>query len=107
MVGQHTFNTPDKRLLQEEGIGQIQHFLTQGLGIPAHEIVFHEDVWAGGGNFGPSIEYFSRGLELGNQVYMQYEQLPDGGFRELRTKVIDMGAGLERWTWFSQAFDVL
>ncbi len=103
MVGQHTFNTPEKHVyFKEEGIQQIQHFLTQGLGIPAHEIVFHEDVWAGGGNFGPSIEYFSRGLELGNQVYMQYEQLPDGGFRELRTKVIDMGAGLERWTWFSQ-----
>ncbi|CAJ36284.1 alanine--tRNA ligase [Methanocella arvoryzae] len=103
MVGQHTFNTPEKHVyFKEEGIGQIQHFLTQGLGIPAHEIVFHEDVWAGGGNFGPSIEYFSRGLELGNQVYMQYEQTPDGGFKELRTKVIDMGAGLERWAWFSQ-----
>lgn len=102
MVGQHVFNSPDKFVyFKEEGIAQIQHFLTQGLGIPAHEIVFHEDVWAGGGNFGPSIEYFSRGLELGNQVYMQYEQLPDG-FRELKTKVIDMGAGLERWAWFSQ-----
>lgn len=102
MVGQHTFNTPDKHVyFKEEGIGQIQHFLTQGLGIPSHEIIFHEDVWAGGGNFGPSIEYFSRGLELGNQVYMQYEQTPEG-FRELKTKVIDMGAGLERWTWFSQ-----
>jgi alanyl-tRNA synthetase len=102
MVGQHTFNTPERHVyFKEEGIAQIQEFLTKGLGIPAHEIVFHEDVWAGGGNFGPSIEYFSRGLELGNQVYMQYEQLPDG-FRELRTKVIDMGAGLERWAWFSQ-----
>ncbi len=104
MVGQHTFNTPSKHVyFKEEGIEQIQHFLTKGgLGIPAHEIVFHEDVWAGGGNFGPSIEYFSRGLELGNQVYMQYEQLPDGGFQELKTQVIDMGAGLERWAWFSQ-----
>lgn len=102
MVGQHTFNTPERYVyFKEEGIAQIQEFLTKGLGIPAHEIVFHEDVWAGGGNFGPSIEYFSRGLELGNQVYIQYEQLPDG-FRELRTKVIDMGAGLERWAWFSQ-----
>jgi len=102
MVGQHTFNTPERHVyFKEEGIAQIQEFLTRGLGIPAGEIVFHEDVWAGGGNFGPSIEYFSRGLELGNQVYMQYEQLPDG-FRELKTKVIDMGAGLERWAWFSQ-----
>jgi len=102
MVGQHTFNTPEKHVyFKEEGIAQIHEFLTKGLGIPSNEIVYHEDVWAGGGNFGPSIEYFSRGLELGNQVYMQYEQLPDG-FRELKTKVIDMGAGLERWAWFSQ-----
>ena len=103
MAGQHTFNTPDRYVyFKEEGIAQIHEFLTKGLGIPADELIFHEDVWAGGGNFGPSIEYFARGLELGNQVYMQFEQLPDEGFRELKTKVIDMGAGLERWAWFSQ-----
>ena len=63
MVGQHTFNTPEKHVyFKEEGIAQIHEFLTKGLGIPADELVFHEDVWAGGGNFGPSIEYFSRGL---------------------------------------------
>ncbi|MBD3388572.1 MAG: alanine--tRNA ligase [Candidatus Altiarchaeales archaeon] len=103
MVGQHTFNTPDRHVyFKDEGILQMHEFLTEGLGIKSSEIFYHEDVWAGGGNYGPSMEFFSRGLELGNQVYMQYEVLPDGSSRELRTKVIDMGAGLERWSWFSQ-----
>ncbi|MFH1835356.1 MAG: alanine--tRNA ligase, partial [Methanobacteriota archaeon] len=103
MAGQHTFNTPEKHVyFKDEGILQMHEFLTKGLGIKPAEIFYHEDVWAGGGNFGPSMEFFSRGLELGNQVYMQYEVLPDGSHRELKTKVIDMGAGLERWSWFSQ-----
>ncbi|HHQ45097.1 MAG TPA: alanine--tRNA ligase [Candidatus Altiarchaeales archaeon] len=103
MVGQHTFNTAKvKSYFKEEGIRQIHEFLTKGLGINPSELVYHEDVWAGGGNYGPSMEFFSRGLELGNQVYMQYQVLPDGTRKELDTKVIDMGAGLERWSWFSQ-----
>ncbi len=103
MAGQHTFNTPEKHVyFKDEGILQMHEFLTKGLGIKPAEIFYHEDVWAGGGNFGPSMEFFSRGLELGNQVYMQYEVLPDGSHMELKTKVIDMGAGLERWSWFSQ-----
>jgi len=103
MVGQHTFNTKENHVyFKDEGILQMHEFLTKGLGIKDKEIYYHEDVWAGGGNFGPSMEFFSRGLELGNQVYMQYEILPDGSHQELKTKVIDMGAGLERWSWFSQ-----
>ncbi|MFC2162810.1 alanine--tRNA ligase-related protein, partial [Candidatus Altiarchaeota archaeon] len=103
MVGQHTFNTKDRHVyFKDEGILQMHEFLTKGLGIDAKELYYHEDVWAGGGNYGPSLEFFARGLELGNQVYMQYEVLPDGTSRELKTKVIDMGAGLERWSWFSQ-----
>ena len=103
MVGQHTFNTQKRYVyFKKEGIKQMHEFLTRGLGIKPDELTYHEDVWAGGGNYGPSMEFFSRGLELGNQVYMQYEVLPDGSSRELKTKVIDMGAGLERWSWFSQ-----
>jgi alanyl-tRNA synthetase len=103
MVGQHTFNTPERHVFfKDEGILQMHEFLTMGLGINPAEICYHEDVWAGGGNFGPSMEFFCRGLELGNQVYMQYKVLPDGSSKELNTRVIDMGAGLERWSWFSQ-----
>ena len=43
-------------------------WLTEELGIDPDEITFIEDVWAGGGNLGPSIEYFVGGLELGNMV---------------------------------------
>nr|MDO8100723.1 alanine--tRNA ligase [Candidatus Njordarchaeota archaeon] len=100
MVGQHAFNKPGKFIyFKDECIRYNYERLTTGLGIPGEEITFVEDVWAGGGNFGPSIEYFVRGLELGNQVFMQFEQLPDGTSRELATKVIDHGTGLERYPW--------
>jgi alanyl-tRNA synthetase len=100
MVGEHVFNKPGKFIyFKDECIRYNYERLTSGLGISGAEISFVEDVWAGGGNFGPSIEYFIRGLELGNQVFMQFEQLPDGSSRELATKVIDHGTGLERYPW--------
>jgi alanyl-tRNA synthetase len=48
---------------------------------------------------GPSIEYFIRGLEVGNMVFMQYKTFPDGSREELDIKVIDVGVGLERIVW--------
>lgn len=56
-------------------------------------------MWAGGGNLGPSIEYFVRGLEVGNMVFMQYKTFHDGSREELAIKVIDVGIGLERIPW--------
>jgi len=102
MIGQHAFNTQNTGLFywKEEAIGHDLGFM-KALGIKEEEIVFQEDVWVGGGNLGPSMEYFVKGLELGNCVFMQYEQLPDGRVRELKTKVIDMGAGLARFPWIS------
>lgn len=58
-----------------------------------------EDVWSGGGNLGPSVEYFINGLEVGNMVFMQYKYFPDGSYEELGVKVIDVGIGLERIPW--------
>jgi alanyl-tRNA synthetase len=55
-------------------------WLTEELEIDPDEITLIEDVWAGGGNLGPSIEYFINGLELGNMVFMQYKTFPDGVF---------------------------
>ncbi len=100
MIGQHAFMAP-KDWSQERYFTDIHNWLKQGLGLPNSEITFHEDAWAGGGNFGPCMEYFSRGLELGNQVYMLYEQTPSGN-KELNLKVLDMGMGHERNAWFSQ-----
>lgn len=100
MIGQHAFMTKEE-WDQDKVFRDIYNWLVIGLGLPKEEITFHEDVWAGGGNFGPCMEYFSRGLELGNQVYMLYEQTPTGN-KELRLKVLDMGMGHERNAWFTQ-----
>ncbi|MFH1221579.1 MAG: alanine--tRNA ligase [Candidatus Micrarchaeota archaeon] len=101
MIGQHAFNNSKTGdfYWKDEAIGHDIEYLTH-LGIPIEELVFQEDVWAGGGNFGPSMEYFVRGLELGNCVFMQYE-VTKTGHRELKTKVIDMGAGLSRLSWIT------
>ena len=100
MIGQHAFMKP-KDWNQAKYFTDIHNWLKQGLGLGNDEIIFHEDAWAGGGNFGPCMEYFSRGLELGNQVYMLYEQTPTG-YKELNLKVLDMGMGHERNAWFTQ-----
>ncbi len=101
MVGQHAFNTKKSGLFywKDEALMHDINCM-KALGIPESELIFQEDVWAGGGNFGPSMEYFVGGLELGNCVFMQYEVTPAGS-RELRTKVIDMGAGLSRFAWMT------
>lgn len=101
MIGQHAFMPPEK-WDQAKYFRDIHSWLKRGLGLPNKEIVFHEDAWAGGGNFGPCMEYFSRGLELGNQVYMMFEKTPSGS-KELNLKVLDMGMGHERNAWFSKA----
>ena len=101
MVGEHAFNFPGRYIyFKDEGIFYIYKLLTDGFGIPSEEIFFHEDSWEGGGNAGPSIEFFVQGLELGNQVYMQFKKV-NNKLVELDTKVIDMGAGLERFPWLT------
>lgn len=37
-----------------------------------------------------------RYLEIGNSVFMQYQKMADGGFKELPQKNVDFGGGLER-----------
>lgn len=103
MIGQHQFVAPEE-WDQNKAFEEIMKWLTSGLGLPKEEITFHEDAWAGGGNFGPCMEYFSRGVELGNQVYMMFEQddETENGFKDLSLKVLDMGMGMERNAWFSQ-----
>ncbi len=101
MIGQHAFNTKATGdfYWKNEAISHDINCLLN-LGIHEEEITFLEDVWLGGGNFGPCIEYFARGLELGNCVFMQYKITKDGA-KELENKVIDMGAGLERFAWIT------
>jgi len=100
MVGELVFNKPGKFIyFMDDGIKYIHDYLTTGLGIKSKEIIYHEDAWGGGGNLGSSMEFFIRGLEVGNQVYMTYKVEPNGRYSKLSTTVIDMGAGLGRSTW--------
>nr|MDO8088958.1 alanine--tRNA ligase [Candidatus Sigynarchaeum springense] len=101
MIGQHAFLSREE-WDQEQFFTDIYEFLTIGIGLEKKEITIHEDAWAGGGSFGPCMEFFSRGVELFNQVYTMFEQTTDGN-KELRLKVLDMGLGMERIAWFSQA----
>ncbi len=100
MMGQHGFRPPSE-YVPNEYFSHLFEWISKGMGIPAEEITLHEDVWAGSGNFGPCIEFFSRGLEIANQVYMQFKQTPKG-YEELKLKVLDMGQGQERAAWFCQ-----
>jgi alanyl-tRNA synthetase len=99
MIGQHAFQKPEN-YKPKDYLRHIYAWLVDGMKIPKEEIQFHEDAWAGGGNMGPSMEFFSRGLEIGNQVYMLYD-IKAGVPRELEIKVLDMGMGQERPAWFT------
>lgn len=102
MMGIQVFNYPNEyHFFKDEVVEFNYRWLTETLGIDPDEITFVEDVWAGGGNLGPSIEYFVGGLEVGNMVFMQYKTFHDGSREELDVKVIDVGIGLERVAWLN------
>jgi len=101
MMGETGFFTPEEYNV-EKYMSDHLTWLHEGMGIPFNELTIHEDVWSGGGNLGPCMEFFSRGLEISNQVYMQYEITPSGELKDLNIKVLDMGQGQERAAWFTQ-----
>ena len=99
MIGQHSIAN-SQGYWKDECIDLDYRLLTEKFGIKKEEIVFVEDVWEGGGSFGSSLEYFTRGLELGNAVFTEFQgQL--GEHSILDQKIIDMGAGLERFAWIT------
>lgn len=102
MLGIQVFNTPQNYVFfKDECVEFNLRWLTEELKIPLDDITLVEDVWCGGGNLGPSIEYFVKGLELGNMVFMQYKitNPKTGEFEPLQVQVIDVGIGLERIPW--------
>ncbi len=102
MGGQHAFNSDKKWVYwKNEYVIYNFEFMTKILGIKPEELTYKEDVWVGGGNFGPSLETFSHGLEIVNGVFMQYSYR-NGRVVPLRLKVLDVGWGLERISWFMQ-----
>jgi alanyl-tRNA synthetase len=101
MIGQHAFVPPDQKFDKNQYISDMMDWLEIGMGLPLHEVKFHEDQWGGGGNLGVCMEFFARGLEIGNQVYMLYDVKDDGTYKDLNLKVLDMGMGQERCPWMS------
>lgn len=100
MLGIQVFNYPGKyKFFKEECTEFNYRWLTEELGIQPDEITFIEDVWAGGGNCGPCIEYFVGGLEIGDMVFTQFKTYHDGTLEELPITIIDTGIGLERIPW--------
>ena len=103
MSGQHAFNFKNKGYFKNECIRYNFEFLTKELGIPEEELVYIEDLWhmPDFSAFGPSLETFSKGCELVNSVFMQFQATQGTNFKELPIKVIDVGWGHERLVWFS------
>ena len=97
MIGQHSIPNEDG-YWKDECVNLDFNLLTQQFGIAKKEITFVEDVWEGGGSFGSSLEYFVRGLELGNAVFTEF-QGDLSNYKTLDQRIIDMGAGLERFAW--------
>ena len=99
MIGQHSIPN-SQGYWKDKCVDLDFRLLTNQFGIKKEEVVFVEDVWAGGGSFGSSLEYFVRGLELGNAVFTEF-QGELGKHTTLDQKIIDMGAGLERFAWIT------
>jgi len=99
MIGQHCIPNSDG-YWKDECVDLDFRLLTEQFGIKKDEVVFVEDVWEGGGSFGSSLEFFVKGVELGNAVFTEF-QGEIGKHTELDQKIIDMGAGLERFAWIT------
>ena len=99
MIGQHSIPN-NNGYWKDECVSLDFGLLTKQFGIDKNEIVFVEDVWEGGGSFGSSLEYFVQGLELGNAVFTEF-QGNLSNYKTLDQRIIDMGAGLERFAWIT------
>ena len=104
MFGQHAFNGTNLKggYWMNRCIELNFEFITKYLKIPEDEVTYVENIWSGGGNFGPNLESMAYGLEIVNSVFMQYQNFPDGKYKEMELKIIDVGWGIERLEWLSQ-----
>jgi alanyl-tRNA synthetase len=74
----------------------------KSFGIPEDKIKFlgREDNWWGPagktGPCGPDTEIFVDGIEIWNNVFMEYNKTADGKYEPLEQKNVDTGMGLER-----------
>ncbi len=109
MIGQHAFVRPEEYDMNQYFLDLYYWF--EDNNFPMNEFIFHEDKWEGGGNGGTSIEFFIRGLEVANQVYMQYKIINNEWIELDKLKVLDMGMGQERVAWItngtSTSYDIV
>jgi alanyl-tRNA synthetase len=109
MIGQHAFVKPEEYDINQYFLDLYYWF--EDNNFPMNEFIFHEDKWEGGGNGGTSIEFFIRGLEVANQVYMQYKIVNNEWIELSKLKVLDMGMGQERVAWItngtSTSYDIV
>ena len=102
MAGQHAFNDGSEGgYWKDQCIDHNFEFLNKAMGIEKKDLVYMEDMWAMNdmSAFGPSMETYSKGLEIVNSVFMQF-QGQGNSFNELPMKVIDVGWGFSRLPWF-------
>eukprot|EP00792_Barthelona_sp_PAP020_P008556 TRINITY_DN3227_c4_g1_i1.p1 TRINITY_DN3227_c4_g1~~TRINITY_DN3227_c4_g1_i1.p1 ORF type:complete len:1010 (-),score=343.58 TRINITY_DN3227_c4_g1_i1:34-3027(-) len=95
----HQYHKAGHYYFAEEVVAAHLNWLVNHLHIDINEITLTEDIWAGGGNLGPCVEIFVKGLEVGNMVLMQFRYDGLGGYEPLDVKVVDVGIGLERIPW--------
>jgi alanyl-tRNA synthetase len=101
MIQQSSVYDGKKGYWKDKCIDLDYGLLTKVFEVKPEEINFIEDAWVGYGAFGYSLEYFVGGLELGNAVFTEFEGTIDS-YTEMKEKIIDMGAGLERFCWLGQ-----
>ena len=101
MIQQSSLYDGKKGYWKDKTIELDFNLLTKIFGVPAEKINFIEDVWLGAGAFGYSLEYHIAGLEVGNAVFTEFEGTLEN-FSVMEKKVVDMGAGHERFCWLSQ-----
>jgi len=99
MIGQHSIPN-DNGYWKDKCVDLDYRLVTEQFGVDKNEVVFVEDVWEGGGSFGSSLEFFVKGIELGNAVFTEF-QGDLSSYKTLDQKIIDMGAGLERFAWIT------
>jgi alanyl-tRNA synthetase len=81
---------------KHESLGWTLEWLTEVLGIDRGRLAV--SVFAGDEQVPLDVEARDRWLELGNNVFIAYEQTPDGVLRPLAQRNVDVGLGLERIT---------
>ena len=72
MIGQHSIPNSNG-YWKDECVDLDYRLVTEQFGVDKKEVVFVEDVWEGGGSFGSSLEFFVKGLELGNAVFTEFQ----------------------------------